>query len=383
MDRSPGTTICDRLMRRSSRRIYGGRIEPGDTAFTTGCNMAFFATAMVLARHGDAVLLPTPWYFNYQMTLAMMGIEARPLPCLEEEGFAPRVEDAEKLIDGRVKAIVLVTPNNPTGAVYPEHVVAEFAALCRRKGIYLVIDETYRDFLPSGMSRPHGLFADEDWRDTVIGLYSFSKSYAIPGHRIGAVTAAPALIAQMAKVLDCLQICPPRPAQLVLPWAIENLREWREDNRVEINRRSSIFQAAMNPCREWDVESSGAYFAYLRHPFPAEHGASGCGEARGGAWRPLPAGQLFRSWPGQPPSRRLRQCRSRRADGTDRALPGLRDGGQGRMSTVGKRRSRIRQSGLREAVRDFSASGLGRCGPRLILSFPIKAPRTRCPRKTI
>ncbi|MET0427479.1 MAG: aminotransferase, partial [Microvirga sp.] len=248
-------------------RIYDGRIEPGDTAFTAGCNMAFFATAMVLARQGDAVLLPTPWYFNYQMTLAMMGIEPRPLPCLEEEGFAPRVEDAEPLIDERVKAIVLVTPNNPTGAVYPDHVVAAFAALCRRKGIYLVIDETYRDFLPSGMSRPHGLFADAEWRDTVIGLYSFSKSYAIPGHRIGAVTAAPALVEQMAKVLDCLQICPPRPAQLVLPWAIETLRAWREDNRVEINRRSSIFQAAMNPCREWDVESSGAYFAYLRHPF--------------------------------------------------------------------------------------------------------------------
>ena len=64
----------------------------------------------------------------------MLGIEPRPLPCRPEAGFVPRVEDAEALIDGRVRAIVLVTPNNPTGAVYPAHVIEAFAELCRRRG---------------------------------------------------------------------------------------------------------------------------------------------------------------------------------------------------------------------------------------------------------
>ena len=111
--------------------------------------MAFFATMMMLARHGDAVLLPTPWYFNHQMSLDMLGIEARPLPCRAEAGFVPRVEDAAALIDEKVRAVILVTPNNPTGAVYPDHVIESFASLCREKGIYLVLDETYRDFLPN------------------------------------------------------------------------------------------------------------------------------------------------------------------------------------------------------------------------------------------
>jgi aspartate/methionine/tyrosine aminotransferase len=248
-------------------RIYEGRIAPSDTAITAGCNMAFFAVMMLLARHGDAVLVPTPWYFNHQMSLEMLGIEARPLPCVEEESFAPCIEDAEPLIDGKVKAIVLVSPNNPTGAIYPAHVIEEFAELCRKRGIYLVIDETYRDFLPSQVRKPHGLFTDDTWRDHVIQLYSFSKSYAIPGHRTGAVTADARLIDHIAKILDCIQICPPRAAQMVLPWAIENLREWREENRVEINRRSSVFHAAMEPCKDWTIESAGAYFAYLRHPF--------------------------------------------------------------------------------------------------------------------
>ena len=80
-------------------RIYEGRIEPEDIAVTAGCNMAFFAAMMLLAHRGDAVLLPTPWYFNHQMSLDMLGIEPRPLPCRAEAGFVPRVEDAEALID--------------------------------------------------------------------------------------------------------------------------------------------------------------------------------------------------------------------------------------------------------------------------------------------
>jgi aspartate/methionine/tyrosine aminotransferase len=249
-------------------RIYDGHIEPADTAITAGCNLAFFAAMMLLAHRGEAVLLPTPWYFNHQMSLDMLGIEPRPLPCRPEAGFVPRIEDAEVLIDEKVRAIVLVTPNNPTGAVYPAHVIESFADLCRRRGIYLVIDETYRDFLPQGMNRAHGLFMGEEWRDTVIQLYSFSKSYAIPGHRMGAITADAGLIEQVAKILDCIQICAPRTAQAALPWAIEGLRDWREDNRTEINRRAQVFQEALAPLPEWRIESVGAYFAYLRHPFP-------------------------------------------------------------------------------------------------------------------
>jgi aspartate/methionine/tyrosine aminotransferase len=248
-------------------RLYGGRIDPADIAITAGCNMAFFVAMMLVARHGDAVLLPTPWYFNHQMSLGMLGIEPRPLPCRSDAGFVPAIADAEPLLDGRVRAIVLVTPNNPTGAVYPAHVVESFADLCRDRGVFLVLDETYRDFLPSGMDRAHGLFMAEYWRSTVIQLYSFSKSYAIPGHRTGALTADARLIEQTSKILDCLQICPPRTAQAVLPWAIGALRGWREDNRATINHRAEVFRRALEPLQDWGIDSAGSYFAYLRHPF--------------------------------------------------------------------------------------------------------------------
>ena len=262
-----GDAVLRQAYAEEMSRLYEGRIETADTAITAGCNMAFFVAMMLLAHRGEAVLLPTPWYFNHQMSLDMLGIEPRPLPCRPENGFVPRIEDAEALIDGKVRAIVLVTPNNPTGAVYPAHVIEGSAELCAKRGIYLVIDETYRDFLPQGMNRAHGLFTGEAWRRNVIQLYSFSKSYAIPGHRMGAVTADAALIGEIAKILDCIQICAPRTAQAVLPWAIWALREWREENRTEINRRAQVFRGALAPLPEWRIESVGAYFAYLRHPF--------------------------------------------------------------------------------------------------------------------
>jgi aspartate/methionine/tyrosine aminotransferase len=76
------------------------------------------------------------------------------------------------------------------------------------------------------------------------------------------------VIEQIAKILDCIQICAPRTAQAALPWAIDALRDWREGNRAEINRRAQVFQDALAPLPEWKIESVGAYFAYLRHPFP-------------------------------------------------------------------------------------------------------------------
>jgi aspartate/methionine/tyrosine aminotransferase len=225
-------------------------------------------TMMAVARAGQNVLLPTPWYFNHEMTLRMLGIEARPLPCDPAAGFVPDVAAAEALIDAGTRAVVLVTPNNPTGAIYPPATIAAFAELCARRGLWLVLDETYRDFLPAGVAAPHEVFATTPWQDSVIGLYSFSKAYAVPGWRLGAITAGEAVMAQIAKVLDCVQISPVRAGQAAVTWGIDGIRDWREANRTEINARAALFREAMAPLNDWHVLAAGAYFAYVAHPFP-------------------------------------------------------------------------------------------------------------------
>jgi aspartate/methionine/tyrosine aminotransferase len=255
-------------------RLYGGRVTADDVAISAGCNQAFFVAMLAVAKAGEAVLLPTPWYFNHQTTCELLGIEPRPLPCDAARGFVPDPASAEARLDGRVRAIALVTPNNPTGAIYPPETIAAFAALCRRRGLWLILDETYADFLPARDQVAHGLFAHDDWRDVLIRLYSFSKAYAIPGHRVGAMIADAGVVAQIAKVLDNLQICAPRAAQMALTWGIDALAGWRETNRAEIVARGVAFRGMLAGLPGWRIDSQGAYFAYVRHGLPGVPAAS-------------------------------------------------------------------------------------------------------------
>ncbi len=246
-------------------RVYGGTVRPTNIAITAGCNQAFVVTMMALAGHGDAVILPSPWYFNHKMTLDMLSIETRTLACRPERGFVPDPEEAAAMIDGRVRALVLVSPNNPTGAVYPPDVIAAFHALCEKRGIWLVLDETYRDFLPAAQARPHELLSGGSWSN-LIQLYSFSKSYCIPGYRLGAITGSEALINEIAKIQDCVQICPARVGQRAVAKAIPALGAWRNANRDDILERAEALKAALRGANGWSIDSIGAYFAYVRHP---------------------------------------------------------------------------------------------------------------------
>ena len=254
---------------------HGGDIRPCEVAVTAGANLAAFALTMLLARAGEAVMLPVPWYFNYAMNCGLLGVEAVPLPCRAEAGFVPDAAEAERLLTDRVRAIFLISPNNPTGAVYPPATIAAFADLCRRRGITLVLDETYRDFLPKGMGRPHDLFAG-DWRGHVMGLASFSKSYCMPGYRVGAAVVPEAAAPQFAKILDCVQICAPRVAQAGLAWGIGHLGFWRVENRTLMDRRAKACIQAFSGLSGWRIDAVGAYFAYLRHPFAGTPSARVC-----------------------------------------------------------------------------------------------------------
>lgn len=246
--------------------LYDADVGTDEIAITPGCNHAFLAAMMALTRAGDEVILPAPWYFNHRMTLGMLGITARALPCQERHGFVPQPADAEALIGPTTRAIVLVTPNNPTGAVYPPAVIEEFARLARNVGIRLVLDETYRDFLPEGDTCPHPLFATPDWRNYLVHLYSFSKSYAIPGHRLGALVAGAGSMVEIAKVLDCSQICAPRAAQMAVAWGIAGIEGWRRATRSQVNAQASLFRRVIEDSPGWSIAAIGAYFAYVRHP---------------------------------------------------------------------------------------------------------------------
>ncbi len=244
---------------------YAGSVEACDVAITSGCNQAFAAAVSTLAGTGDEVLLPSPWYFNHKMWLDMAGIRAVPLVC--GAGMGPDVEAAAALITDKTRAIVLVTPNNPTGAEYPAGVVRAFFELCRDRGIALIVDETYRDF-HSLEGPPHDLFSDLEWRETLIQLYSFSKAYRLTGHRVGAIVTSPERLAQVEKFLDTVAICANQLGQMAALWGMQNLKEWLGGERAEILARRAAIEQAVSALPGWEILGVGAYFAYLKHPYP-------------------------------------------------------------------------------------------------------------------
>jgi aspartate/methionine/tyrosine aminotransferase len=260
-----GETALREALAADMVRAYGGRLDAADIAITAGGNLAFTLSMMTLAGSGEAVMLPAPWYFNHRMALEALGIPCRVLPCRAEDGFLPDPALAASLMEG-VRAIVLVTPNNPTGATYSPELIAQFAKLCWDRGAWLVLDETYRDFIPEAAGAPHGLFQDAAWQDHVVHLYSFSKAYCVPGHRIGAIAAGAGFQRELAKAIDTVQICPPRAAQIALASAVEGLRDWRAGNRAIMAARAEAFRAAMAPLNAWRIDALGTYFAYLRLP---------------------------------------------------------------------------------------------------------------------
>mgnify|MGYP002716484918 CR=1 FL=1 len=244
-------------------RSYGGTVGPDQVAITQGCNQAFCAAVATLAQAGDQVILPTPWYFNHKMWLDMQGIQAVPLPCGDD--LLPDPDRAAALIGPRCRAIVLVTPNNPSGAEYPADLVARFFDLAQARGIALILDETYRDF-DSRSGPPHDLPARPGWDRTVIQLYSFSKAYRLTGHRVGALVTSPSRMAQVEKFLDTVAISTSQLGQIGALWGMENLRGWLAGERAEILARRDATVAAISALPGWRVKSAGAYFAWVQHP---------------------------------------------------------------------------------------------------------------------
>lgn len=243
---------------------YRGAVGADDVVVTAGCNQAFCLAVSSVAGPGDEVVLALPYYFNHDMWLRMNDIRPRYL----EPGadLVPDPAACEELLNERVRAIVLVTPGNPSGVVLSPDVIAGFAALAERRGIALILDETYRTF--RGTEEPaHDLFARPDWGRSVISLHSFSKDLAIPGYRVGAVVASAQVRREVLKLLDCVAICAPRVGQEAAWAGLTAAGDWRAARAAEVAAKKVRFDAVMaGRPGGFELLSSGGFFGWVRHP---------------------------------------------------------------------------------------------------------------------
>ena len=247
---------------------YGPSFDHDQLLPTGGCNQAFCVIASTLTQPGDEVIVPVPYYFNHDMWLKLDGVVPRYLhPTDPMVSLVPDPERAAQLINERTRAILLVTPGNPTGVTIPPDVIARFHELAADHDLALIIDETYRNFRTTD-DPPHRLFDRPDWTDTVVSLHSFSKDLAIPGYRVGAIVAGAEVKVEALKLLDCVQICAPRVGQEAAAAGLRLAREWRVGKAADINRALDHFRAVMAPePGRFRLASAGAFFGWVRHPF--------------------------------------------------------------------------------------------------------------------
>ena len=246
---------------------YDAAITPDNIMISAGCNQAFCLIASALAAPGDEVILAKPFYLNHDMWLRLDGISPIHMPN-DEQGL-PDIRVCRSLLTDRTRAIVLVTPGNPTGVIVPPDLLEQFAALAREHDVMLVVDETYRSF--RGTNEPaHALFSANGWADSVVSLHSFSKEFAIPGYRVGAVVGHRALLAEAMKLLDCVAICAPRIGQEAAHSGLTEANQWRLEQVEGVAKRHQRFREVMaSGPGGFEVVSSGAYFGWVRHRFDA------------------------------------------------------------------------------------------------------------------
>ena len=247
---------------------YGCEMSPESTLITAGCNQAFCLAIASTCEPGDEVLIVAPYYFNHDMWLR--ASQVTPVYVQTDDELLPIVQDGAAKVTAKTRAIVIVTPGNPTGKTIPPEVIDELADLADASGAALIIDETYRSFR-QGEGPPHHLFRRRNWESHVVSLHSFSKDFAIPGCRVGVLVAGPDLLDQASKIFDCIAICAPRLGQEGACAALENETAWRDEQVLATHRLQASFttQMARSP-GGFRLASAGAFYAWVEHPFKSQ-----------------------------------------------------------------------------------------------------------------
>jgi aspartate/methionine/tyrosine aminotransferase len=256
---------------------HGIDAAPGDLIITAGGNQAFMLAATTLLDHGDEVILSAPYFVNQEMALRAIGAVPVEASVYEEQGFRTRWIDIEPHITNRTRAVVLCTPSNPTGAVIAADDLTRIVLELRARGIVVMCDETYMHFVyesaggaigaGSGgrMGRCLSAAAIPGWRDNVVVLGTFSKSFGMTGWRLGYLLAGAQVCEQAIKIQDAMIICAPVIAQVAAEAAVRESWDYAYAYHDELIARRRVLaeEFATIPDLHWSP-AEGGFFAFVR-----------------------------------------------------------------------------------------------------------------------
>jgi aspartate/methionine/tyrosine aminotransferase len=234
---------------------------------TAGGNMAFINAVLAIADPGDEIILPTPYYFNQEMAITMAG--CRPVLAPTDADYQLQPEAIRAAITPRTRAVVTVSPNNPTGAVYSPAALREVNRLCGERGIFHISDEAYeyftyddaRHFSPGSVAGSAG---------HTISLFSLSKAFGFASWRIGWMVIPARLESAVRKIQDTIVICPPVISQFAAIGALQAGRGYAEEKLGAIAELRGIAQEALRGIEGCAMgPAQGAFYLLVRLATPA------------------------------------------------------------------------------------------------------------------
>ncbi|MDF1539183.1 MAG: pyridoxal phosphate-dependent aminotransferase [Candidatus Thorarchaeota archaeon] len=233
-----------------------------ELTITAGGNQAFAGTVLTIIEQDDEVIMPSPYYFNSVMAVQLAGGIVKQVPV--NSRYQPDPEAIEAAITPQTKCVLLVSPNNPTGAVYDQSVVDKIVDICLQNDLFLISDEAYARLVFND-SKHYSPRRRRDAHDNIITLGSFSKDFGISGWRVGYTIGSTEFMDEFLKVQDTISICAPTAGQLIVLEALKSDQTWVEE---ELRRLSLLREFAYLRIREIDAfdtfETKGTFYLFPR-----------------------------------------------------------------------------------------------------------------------
>ena len=283
-------------------------IRPYEVLITTGASEAIDFALSALVNRGENVLVPSPGYPLYNALLSRLIGEPRHYLLAEEKGWEPDLEHLESQIDEKTRAIVIINPNNPTGAVYKKETLLQILEIAKRYGLVILSDEIYDKLILN--SQPHVSIASLDEEAPVVTFNGLSKCYLAPGFRIGwmVVSGLPELVEDYTEAMRKLaraRLCASHPKQYAIPVALNGNREHIDETIKKLKRRRDLTVEMLNSIPGiYCAKPSGAFYAFPRIDAPGVENdeefikqlirETGVVAVHGSGFGPLPASPHFR-----------------------------------------------------------------------------------------
>ncbi len=260
-----GHTWLRELLADKIQRVNGYHVKPINTAIAPGGTGAILASLLATVSVGDEVLYPDPCWPFYPIQIKVSGATGVAYALDPDNGWLPDMEKLERMVTPRTRVLIINTPGNPTGVVFPRQVVQELLSFAHRHHLYLLADECYDQIIFEGehVSPAELLSYNEFEHGRFIGIYTFSKTYAMTGWRIGYVVAGTQLLKTISDVLNVSFTNISTFVQRAAAEALQGPQNCVVEMRESYRRRRDLVIALLKEAGRYRYTPQGAFYALI------------------------------------------------------------------------------------------------------------------------